>query len=326
MSDETRHHDPGGMLEPTEPVGSVEFPSWEEFEARLASVLARMAADTYLVISAHDADGAPTYYVQFAQAGPAGFLAEAVSNRFLAGALALSPLQEEQMTALGWQWPSPRVASDVNYSRQWPLPTPFAEAAHLAVRTLHEVFGINETGQLRYKTFARGGHEFAQPALGIGAEPPIADHPEGQAAPATLEELRPLVDRAIREFLNTDTVMRDERGNVPISMGSAMVFVRPVDGRPPIVAVFSSLLRGVTASPALLQAINEINTRIRFGRVMWTGHEVIAAMEVSAVRITAEHIAFACLQVGAIADHFDDQLQARFGGATTFEGGGPLVN
>jgi len=65
-------------------------------------------------------------------------------------------------------------------------------------------------------------------------------------------------------------------------------------------------------------AINDVNLQIRFGRVFWTGTEVMAAMEVSAIGIVPDDVAFACFQIGAIADQFDDQLQKRFGGTTMF--------
>ena len=45
---------------------------------------------------------------------------------------------------------------------------------------------------------------------------------------------------------------------------------------------------------------------------------VIAALEMPAAGVTPDEIAFACVQVGGIADHFDDELQGRFGGITMF--------
>jgi len=52
-----------------------------------------------------------------------------------------------------------------------------------------------------------------------------------------------------------------------IRMGSAMVFVRVVDAKPPHLAVFSPVLSGIRATPELFDALNDVNTRIRFGRV-----------------------------------------------------------
>ena len=155
-------------------------PTWDEFEGHLAVVLARMAVDTYLILSTPDSEVESAYYVQFAQGGKAGFIAEAVGNAFLAGTRALSPAQEEQLGDLGWQWPQPGSKDYSNFSRQWPMPTPFEEVAHLAIRTLREVYGIDSPSRLVYRRFAKGGPDFAEPGLGIDAEVPSTPRKKGQ--------------------------------------------------------------------------------------------------------------------------------------------------
>ena len=52
----------------------------------------------------------------------------------------------------------------------------------------------------------------------------------------------------------------------------------------------------------------------------------MATMALPAARISAEDIGFACLQVGSIADHFDDELKERFGGTTMFGSSPGLMN
>lgn len=51
-------------------------------------------------------------------------------------------------------------------------------------------------------------------------------------------------------------------------VGSALTDVQVLDGVPRPVLIFSPILHGIGASPALFEALNEINTRIRFGRVL----------------------------------------------------------
>ena len=301
-------------------------PTWEEFEGHLAVVLARMAVDTYLVLSTPDRLDESSYYVQFAQGGKPGFLAEAASNTYLAGTRALSPDQEELLGDLGWQWPQHGSKDYTNFSRQWPMPTPFEEVARLAIRTLREVYGIDSPSLLVYRRFAKGGPDFAEPGLGIDAEVPSTPRKKGQPVAPTLAELRPLVERALKRFLHVDELHRDADGDIPIRMGSALVFVRTLDGTPPMVQVYSPILGGLDRSPALLDALNEVNARIHLGRVFWTGHAIIVATEVSAVGINADHIAFACLLLGSLADRLDDELRQRFGGTMAFETGPKLVN
>ena len=212
-------------------------------------------------------------------------------------------------------WPTPGSKTDLNYNRQWPMPAPFDEIAELAVRTLREVFGVSRTSEMVYKTFAKRGKQYAQPALGIDAE--VLPVPRSRVPDApTVADLKPLVEAAVMGVTGAEDVAYDEQGDIPIRMGNTVVFVRLFDGQPPVIGVFSPVLWGVTASPDLIAAINDANTQVRFGRLFWTGKEVMAAMEVSAIGVVPEDVAFACFQIGAIADHFDDEFQRRFGGRT----------
>jgi hypothetical protein len=220
-----------------ESVDTQAVPTWDEFEGRLAAALSRMALDTYFVLTTPIGEDGSSYYIQFAQGGRAGFLAEAVSNAYLSGTRALSPAQEEQLVDLGWQSPSPRAKKDLNFSRQWPMPVPFEEVVRLAVRTLREVYGIERPAELRYRRFARGGPDFAEPDLGIPAEPPGTPRQSGLPGHPSLAELQPLVDSALKAFLHVDELPRDKDGDIPIRAGSAVVFVHTRDGTPPTVQI-----------------------------------------------------------------------------------------
>ena len=63
-----------------------------------------------------------------------------------------------------------------------------------------------------------------------------------------------------------------------------------------------------------------------FGRALWAVNQVLISTEISAVGITSEQIAFACLQIGALADHLDNELRDRFGGQMVFDVPNKLVN
>lgn len=55
------------IREPTKAIPDVEFPAWDQFEHALAAVLAKLAVDTYLVLSSRAASDADSvFYVQFA--------------------------------------------------------------------------------------------------------------------------------------------------------------------------------------------------------------------------------------------------------------------
>jgi len=292
--------------------------TWEEFEPRLAKALGRMATDTFLILSIRPFDGDASYYIQFGQGGRMGFVAEAMSNAYLAGPSALSAGQEVLMLELGWQEPGLGRDEDQNFRREWPLDTPFGDVAQLAVRTLREVFGVELPADLVYRRFAGDGRDFAEPLLGIEAARRSGRRSKKERPEALrLDELRQLVGNTICEFLNVDEVETDADGDFYFEVGSATMLVSVIDGDPPVVEVCSSILANVGGSPELLEAINDINAGIQFARVLWDDGVVAVVIDIPAIGITGDSIAFACGVVGSVADGIDDKLYEQFGGPGT---------
>jgi hypothetical protein len=313
---------------PKEPTGDAAL-TWEAFEGRLAAALERMPVESFLIVTAPSRQERGAHYVQFAHfvtadGSSTALRAEAVSSDYLPPAAALAPAQEEQLDRLGWERPDPGETSR-NRHRTWHLPAPIAEIAHLAVSTLREVYGIARPTDLRHvhAFFERG--DVPDPDLGIPAErrTPARTRAKG---PRTAADLVPLVEKALVSGLGVEKVFRDEDGDYPIRVGSALIFLRLLGGVPPLVQLFGPVLRGVAASPVLFEALNEINSRVRFARAFWANDQVVVAMELTSVDLAPEQIAFACVELGNLADHLDDGLHGRFGGATTFPTRATLVN
>ncbi|MCU0506146.1 MAG: YbjN domain-containing protein [Chloroflexi bacterium] len=306
--------------------GAAGAAAWEAFEARLAAVLARMAVDSHLVLSTRgELDEA--YHVHFAQGGRPGFRARAVGNRSLPASRALSPAQEERLGALGWQWPSDHCGDHRDFSRQWPMRAPFREVARLAVRTLREVYGVDRPADLVYRRFDDAGRAFVEPALGIEVDGGPWPRPGREVGPAPDEaELAERLEEALRGYLRADEIVHDDDGDVRIRSGSAVVFVRLLPGPPPIVRVFSPVLRGVAPSPELLAAVNDVNVRVVFARALCAADGVFLATELPAAAVDADRIGHACAEVGNLADAIDGELRARFGGETAFEDAPRLLN
>ena len=307
---------------------------WADFEARLAKALGAMEHATYLVVSlAGEPRATASAYVQFAQGGLLGFRAEAAGNQWLPQGHGLGTAQQEKLAALGWQLPG-SAPHGRNWAREWEEPVPFAEVAAIAVQTLREVYGATTPDELTYRIggFPAHGGPVPDPELGIPRDRPSPDEPaaavvgtrthpspEPDEAVATLEA-------ALSEFVSGADLVPDRDGDLPIRVGSAIMFVRPVSGRPPLLQLFSPLVSGVDMTPALLDSLNDINRSILFGRVFWAEREVVVSMELTSVGISAKQIAFACVQLGNLADHLDDVLRGRFGGRTMFEVQKTLVN
>ncbi len=320
--------------------------TWSALTTRLAVALERLEPETFLVLSVDGDATAAGLYVQFARVGTTGLLAEAASNTYLAPSLALTTEQEQGLAALGWTQPEDGAVIGRNFSRRWTAPVPVTDVAELAVRTLREVFEAASPDALRYRSGAFPGHTAPVPSPDLGIE---ADRPEprlgaaGQlagpagepsgVAPAAADEPLHADDEVTRRlaaalsaFALGANLAPDGDGDIPIRIGSALMFVRAMGGRPPLVQVFSPIVRNVDATPALLEALNDVNRQVLFGRAFWTQREIVVAMEITAIGISPEQIAFACVQLGNLADDLDDRLRGRFGGTTVFEERHQLLN
>jgi hypothetical protein len=307
------------------------MPGWDEFEARLASALERLLPETFLIVSVAARPRRGTApYVQFLNFGPPGLRVEASSNRYLAPAHELAPEAEERLGRLGWQWPLDEGEDDRNFHREWPNPAPWAEIASLAVRTLREVFGVEAPSRLRY--LHRGAPAFegrlARLDLGIPAEraPRARDDDDGQGPSPALVLLNRRLEDALKSFLGLPDLIRDADGDIPVRVGSVLMYVRAVAGTPPLVQLFAPVLDDVELTLPLLEAINEVNRRVVFGRLFWGHRGVIVAMELTGVGLTPEQVSFACVQLGNLADALGTELAERFGPPDEDRPKRPLVN
>jgi hypothetical protein len=133
-----------------------------------------------------------------------------------------------------------------------------------------------------------------------------------------VEVYRPYVEKLLKELLETDNLIVDGDGDVPIRRGTAMYYVRMIDGDPVAVRVFSVLLRGVKRNAKLLEKLNDLNCEVGFARLMHCDGDVIASMDMVAETVDKDSLDFACNRMGWLADTYDDELKNEFGGETWF--------
>lgn len=132
------------------------------------------------------------------------------------------------------------------------------------------------------------------------------------------ESLSDWVGKSVATILGEDRVTRDSDGDIPIRYGSAMCYVRANED-PLSVVVFSPMVVQVLRSPALLEALNDINMNISVGRVFHTpDNAVVFALELYGAQLTTEILQASLDAATSIADHFDHDLQSRFGGIIRF--------
>jgi hypothetical protein len=105
---------------------------------------------------------------------------------------------------------------------------------------------------------------------------------------------------------------------ISIQAGTALVLVRLVDAEPPVVRVFSPLLRAVESSADLLAELNEINGHLSFLRLFWRDRTVYAATELLAASVDATSLRHACDGVAELSDYYDERLHERFGGQIAY--------
>jgi hypothetical protein len=123
----------------------------------------------------------------------------------------------------------------------------------------------------------------------------------------------------VREYVgNTDLPADLVDAPVAVQCGTAVVYLRLVDGEPPVLRVFSPMLRGIACSPDLLKELNELNAQLNFLRFFWRADTVYAATEMLAETLTAAELANACDWVSDAADYYDVRLRASFGGEVAF--------
>jgi Putative bacterial sensory transduction regulator len=131
--------------------------------------------------------------------------------------------------------------------------------------------------------------------------------------------LRARIRELVADYLDDRSLTDDLVAEpVVIRCGTAVLYVRLVDAEPPVVRVFSPLLRRIPRSPELLTELNELNARLNFQRVFWREGTVYAASELLAETLAAAELRHACDSVADVADYYDVRLHARFGGETAF--------
>jgi hypothetical protein len=137
-------------------------------------------------------------------------------------------------------------------------------------------------------------------------------------------DLRTRIRALVAAYLDGQPLPADLAAEpVAIRAGTAVVYLRLVDGAPPVVRFFSPLLRGIPRSPDLLGELNDLNARLNFVRLFWREDTVYAATELLAETLTAAELAYGCDSVADTADYYDVRLHARFGGEIAFAGKTP---
>jgi hypothetical protein len=142
-----------------------------------------------------------------------------------------------------------------------------------------------------------------------------AESPSRSEQPASLAAF---VEETIRTGLGLAEVERDEDGDIPLVLGSAVCFVRTesYEDLPDWVLLFAPLVQGVNVSPELYESLNEINLQLPLGRVTLSGDQVTLETSLLADALSPKELLWAVDFVANAANHFDTLLVRRHGGDT----------
>lgn len=164
-----------------------------------------------------------------------------------------------------------------------------------------------------------GGSASDAPAPG-GArptEPAAAPQVDEQAVATALthpenpEQLRAQVAATLQALLQTDELLIDEDGDIPLGWGSVTVYVHVLDDAP-VVRCWAVVLDGVTLTTALRDAINEINRTRWLVKALWADGLVVLTADVFASPYVGDHVVNVLRALADTADALDDELAATF--------------
>ena len=86
----------------------------------------------------------------------------------------------------------------------------------------------------------------------------------------------------------------------------------------PLVQVFALAVKGVDATPALLEDLNPLNAGVAFARIFWVKDQVLVETEIVADALEPVALATACNTVGGVAATHGPRLKLAHGGETAF--------
>ena len=136
--------------------------------------------------------------------------------------------------------------------------------------------------------------------------------------PESWEELQQATIAALREETKIPELNADESGDIGIRYGSALVWVR-VNRKLPAIGLFSCALSHVDPTPALMHALNELNTHRRPATFYIYETTVMAATEVDCDPFYPPALLRALRFLAELVDEVDEDLSEHFGGRTAFD-------
>jgi hypothetical protein len=294
--------------------------AWAAFRRRLADHVAAMTDDDILIVETERATAAPVPddlggaepYVQFLGYGDGWVRAEVSSNAWLRPDRLLDPAQIDALLALGWS--APDDEDDDNFADD-ALTCEADRLAVMAVAALRDVFGVQHPAFLQ-----ADGLELEHGTTRYVEHDPDPHATTDEAAatrPADRDELVALVDSALTPVFGHEP-HHDDDGDIPVSAGTATVFVRVREDMP-AVEIFCRVVHGVEDHAAALFEVNELNNEHGLISFAVVADAVMADILVPALPFAPAHLRDMLEVMCGSVDRVAPVLAQRVGGRVDSE-------
>lgn len=140
--------------------------------------------------------------------------------------------------------------------------------------------------------------------------------------PASGKQLDSWLEETLKRELKLNALERDEDGDLWITYGSAVVFMRTSEDDGPRIHIFSPLLADFTMRPEVYEAVNAINEQVPLAKafVDTDSKQIILAADIFIMgELSPDYLMATIELIADRADHYDTRLQKRFGGKTMLD-------
>jgi hypothetical protein len=278
--------------------------AWREFREAFADALEALDPGDFLQVGVDAGDDPEVVspYVQALHDGGAIVL-EVSSNNFLSTSQKLSRKGQSHLRRLGLTTPTREAP---NYWATYPL-SHVDQAASVAVSAFRNAFGVVHpvflvSDDVVWQTDSR------LPTAEVVSAPPTAIYP------ASHEHLDLLIDQALTPMLG-HAPHRDDDGDVPLRVGTAVVFVRnqwPM----PSVQLFAEMVVEIDSPDAAVHELAALNHDIDGVKFALHRDRVVASVELLAAPFAAEHLQALVAHLCDVVSRHDAALARRVGGRT----------
>jgi len=276
--------------------------AWREFRSALADALEALDVEASLRVALDygDATDGTTPYVRAVRDGDS-IVVQVSSNKVLTSVWRLAKPGRRHLRELGL---IPPTATTPDYSATYPR-RHVDEAASVAVSALRVAFSVVHPAFLT-------SNDFAWTAESCPSAPAEPQAGSGPIYPIDAEHLDLLIDQAVAPMIGHPP-HRDADGDIPLMVGSAVVYVSSPDGGP-VIRVFAEMVVGIRDVEAAAHEVGFLNIEVDGVKFVLRDDMVVASADVPAVPFVAEHLQMRIMQMCDVVSSGDVDLARRVGG------------